>query len=297
MHKDGHRIHIALTLSPIRNEQQEIAGVSIMVRDISAKKRAEEELHRYKAHLEEEVAARTEQLQAANKELEAFAYSVSHDLRVPLRAIDGFSRIVIDDYRDKLDDEGKRLLGVVRDNVQRMAQLIDDILALSRTGRAEMAVTPVDMAALAQAVVDELKPAMEGRAITVTIGDLPAVEGDRNLLRQVFINLLANAIKFTRPRTHAVIEIGGHTEGAEHVYYVRDNGVGFDMQFAQKLFGAFQRLHGVDEFEGTGIGLAIVKRIVTRHGGRVWADAVVDQGATFQFSLPQREGNHDRLQP
>ena len=295
--KDGRQIHISLTLSPIRNEQQAIIGVSIIARDISAKKRAEEELHRYKTHLEEEVAARTEQLQAANKELEAFAYSVSHDLRVPLRAIDGFSRIVIDEYHDKLDDEGKRLLGVVSNNAQRMGQLIDDILALSRTGRTDMAVSPVDMNALAHQSVNELQSSMEGRAITINIGDLPPAQGDRNLLRQVFINLLTNAIKFTRPRTQAIIEISGRTEGGEQVYSVKDNGVGFDMQYAQKLYGVFQRLHGVDEFEGTGIGLAIVKRIVTRHGGRTWAEAVVDQGATFHFSLPRKEENHDGPQP
>ncbi|HEY0846567.1 MAG TPA: PAS domain S-box protein [Noviherbaspirillum sp.] len=295
--KDGRAIHVALTLSPIRDEHGDITGVSIIARDISEKKRAEQELQRYKDHLEEEVAARTEQLQAANKELESFSYSVSHDLRVPLRAIDGYSRMVLDLYSASLDDEGKRLLRVIRENVERMGVLIDDILAFSRMGRAAMSRAEVDMRALAQDVIDELKPTATGRAIRFVVGDLPPATGDRNLLRQVLTNLLANAIKFTRPRPQATIEIDGDIKGDQCIYSIMDNGVGFDMQYADRLFGVFQRLHGIDEFEGTGIGLAIVKRIVERHGGRVWAEGVVDRGATFRFALPRKEDNDDRPEP
>lgn len=182
---------------------------------------------------------------------------------------------------------------MVSDNVRRMGQLIDDILALSRMGRAQINIVDVDMKTLAQEVIEELGPATEGREIRIDIGDLPPVAGDRNLLRQVFVNLLANAIKFTRTRPLATIEVRGSVEGGECHYLIRDNGVGFEMQYVDKLFGVFQRLHSVEEFEGTGIGLAIVRRIVTRHGGRAWAEAEVDRGATFHFALPTREECHD----
>lgn len=245
-----------------------------------AKQRLEE-----RKRAEKELIKRTKQLEAANKELEAFSYSVSHDLRAPLRAIDGFSRVMLEDYSDKFDDEGKRYLKIIRDNTQKMGQLIEDLLALSRLGRKQMEISEIDMAKLAKEVYDELKITTPERTIQLDIKTLPPAHGDQSMIRQVFVNLISNAIKFTRPREKAVIEICGVTEGNENVYYVKDNGVGFDMQYVNKLFGVFQRLHSADEFEGTGVGLAIVQRIVHRHGGRVWAEGKVNEGATFYFTL------------
>jgi len=267
----------------------EIASISLnnnWTLDELAKSEAEvkklnEELNRHAAEIEE-----------ANKELEAFAYSVSHDLRAPLRAIDGFSRSLLDGYADKLDDEGKRLLNVVGDNAQKMGQLIDDILAFSRAGRQGMSVSEVDMENLARVALDDLQQAAAGRDLAVEVKPLPPARGDFSMLLQVWINLLTNAIKFTRPKPAARIEVGCIAEGTELVYYVKDNGAGFNMQYADKLFGVFQRLHRADEFEGTGVGLAIVKRIIAKHGGRVWAEGKVNEGATVYFSLPTKEKDH-----
>ncbi|MBU1969268.1 MAG: two-component sensor histidine kinase [Gammaproteobacteria bacterium] len=254
---------------------------------------AEKEVRTLKEKLEARVTERTSQLEAANKELEAFSYSVSHDLRSPLRAIDGFSSILLENYSAKLDDEGKRLLGVVRDNTSHMGQLIDDILQFSRTGRAELASVVVDMDRLVRDVLHELRHLTMGSTLQVEIGHLPAVRGDSAMLRQVFVNLLTNAIKFSRTRDTPRIGIGAEVKERETVYYVKDNGVGFDLQHSDKMFGAFERLNNVNEFEGTGIGLAIVKRIVTRHGGRVWAEGKVNEGATIYFALPNKENDHE----
>jgi len=229
------------------------------------------------------------QLAASHKDLESFSYSVSHDLRAPLRAIDGFSRILLEDYAGKLDDEGRRLLTVVRDNTQKMGQLIDDILAFSRAGRAATSASEIDMDELAAEVFDELKPSATGRTVNVQIHPLPPACVDRAMMRQVLSNLLSNAVKFTRTRGIANIEVSGQAEGVENIYLVRDNGVGFDPQYAHKLFGVFQRLHSAEEFEGTGIGLAIVKRIIDKHGGRVWAETKPGEGALFYFSVPGRK--------
>ena len=245
-----------------------------------AKQRLEE-----RKRAEKELIKRTKQLEAANKELEAFSYSVSHDLRAPLRAIDGFSRVMLEDYADKFDDEGKRYLKIIRDNTQKMGQLIEDLLALSRLGRKQMEVSEIDMAKLAKDVFDELKATAPERAIQLDIKTLPFVHGDQSMVRQVFVNLISNSIKFTRPKEKAIIEVDGRTEGNENIYYVKDNGVGFDMQYVNKLFGVFQRLHSAEEFEGTGVGLALVQRIIHRHGGRVWAEGKVNEGATFYFTL------------
>jgi two-component system NtrC family sensor kinase len=233
-----------------------------------------------------QLAQRTTQLEAANKELEAFSYSVSHDLRTPLRAIDGFSHMLLDGYADKLDEEGKRLINVVRSNTQRMAQLIEDILQFSRTGRLEMTLSEIDMSKMAREAFKELQPAGADTRLHFENGQLHFARGDRAMLRQVFMNLLSNAIKFSRSNETPKISLGSSIEGNEAIYYVKDNGVGFNMQYADKLFGVFQRLHSVNEFEGTGIGLAIVKRIIDRHGGRVWAEGRVGEGATFYFTLP-----------
>jgi light-regulated signal transduction histidine kinase (bacteriophytochrome) len=232
------------------------------------------------------VRERTAQLEAANKELEAFSYSVSHDLRAPLRAIDGFSRIVQEDYAGKLNDEGRRLLGIIRDNSRKMAQLIDDLLEYSRLGRKPLSTAEIDMKRLVEKVLGELQMSGE-RPSRLEIGALPLAHGDAVLVKQAWANLLGNAVKFSSKRDRPLIEVNGHENGAENVYCVKDNGAGFDMKYYDKLFGVFQRLHSEEEFEGTGVGLAIVQRVVTRHGGRVWAEGKVDQGAAFYFSLPK----------
>lgn len=220
------------------------------------------------------------------KELESFSYSVSHDLRTPLRAIDGFSKILIEDYEDKLDDEGKRLLKVVRSNTERMGNLIDDILQFSRMGRQELSLAPVDMEYLVRMVFAELQPVFAGRDVQLELASLPPTLADAALIRQVLINLLTNAIKFTQPRAVAIIQVSAAADGTQNVFCVRDNGVGFDMKYVDKLFGVFERLHANHEFEGTGIGLAIVRQIVIRHGGKVWAEGKLGEGAAFYFTLP-----------
>ena len=243
-------------------------------------------IQRLNADLERRVAERTAQIEAGIKELEAFTYTVSHDLRTPLRAIGGFSRILEEDYGDKLDDEARRLIGVVCENARKMGQLIDDLLTFSRVGRNSMAATGINMEALARSALAEIgATAATGRA-RIEIHPLPEAHGDPVLIKQVWTNLLSNAIKFSGKRDQPLIEVSAHDDGADAVYCVKDNGAGFDMQYYKKLFGVFQRLHGDDEFPGIGVGLAIVRRIVSRHGGRVWAEGKVGEGATFYFTLP-----------
>lgn len=244
-------------------------------------------------NLNVELGRRAAELEAANRELEAFSYSVSHDLRAPLRAIEGFSRVLVEDHAARLDAEGHRVLGVVTENTRRMGELIDDLLGFSRISRKEIEPTVIDMTRLAQAVVAECRQLEPDRDVTVTIDPLPVARGDLPMIRQALANLVSNAFKFTRPRPDARIEIGGEEGPTETTYLVRDNGVGFDPRYSDQLFKVFQRLHGSTEFEGTGIGLAIVARVAHRHGGRVWADGTEGGGATFAFALPRNGGTGD----
>ena len=277
-------------------ERPEPAAISTAVHDITRSERAGDTLRKYLDGLEQIVAERMAELTAANTrlkeangELEGFAYSVSHDLRAPLRVIDGFSRILLEDYADKLDSEGRRLIYAMRNNTAQLGNLIDDILTFSRISHTEIDRTPLDMEALVRATLaGPLAAAVAGRALTIDIGPLPPAHGDRAMLGRVWANLLDNAIKFTAPKPDARIEVGATAGAGKTVYYVRDNGVGFDTQRAGKLFRIFQRLHG-REFDGTGIGLALVKRIVARHGGRAWAEGKVGDGAVIYFALPNQK--------
>jgi PAS domain S-box-containing protein len=275
------------SFSPIRSKEGVIVGSVVVGRDVTERKQAEQQIKRLNEDLERRVAERTAELQVSNKELESFAYSVSHDLRAPLRAVDGFSRILLEEYAPELCSEVQRYLNIVRKNAVQMGELIDRLLALSRLGRQALRKEPVDFRSLVRQVLEELAPDQDGRQIEIVVGDLPVCEADPGLLKQVFVNLLSNALKYTRRREQARIEIGSFVTPQDRpAMFVRDNGTGFDMRYADKLFGVFQRLHSAEEYEGTGVGLAIVHRIVTRHGGRVWAEAAVDKGAAFYFSLP-----------
>lgn len=239
-----------------------------------------------KKRLEENVRERTEELKIANRELEAFSYSVSHDLRAPLRAVSAFTQALLSDHTGHLNDEGRRLLQNVNAGAAHMDRLITDLLRLSQLNRQPLHKQPTRFSELVQGVIDGMTHERAGRNIEFVIADFPTWQVDQGLMRQVFVNLISNAIKFTRERDKARIEIGYRMDGATLVCFVKDNGVGFNMKYMNKLFGVFQRLHSADQFEGTGVGLSIVRRIVERHGGKVWVDGQQDQGATFYFSLP-----------
>ncbi|WP_414513946.1 AAA family ATPase [Nostoc sp. PCC 9305] len=282
---DGREIPVSQMIIAHKATDGSLEYFSTIMRDISALKAVEAEVRQLNAELEERVIQRTEQLQAANKALEAFSYSVSHDLRAPLRAIVGFARMMQEDYGKQLDTEANRYLKIMRENAKRMGELIDDLLNLSRLDRKEISRQPVLFNEIIQQVLSDLASDLQGRQIEFAIADLPICQADPSLLKQVWINLLSNAIKYTRYKSPAYIQVGYELMDGEGVYFIRDNGAGFDMQYADNLFGVFQRLHREQDFAGTGIGLAIVQRIIQRHGGRIWAEAAIDRGATFYFTL------------
>jgi PAS domain S-box-containing protein len=260
-------------------------GIFILSLDITQRKQSERDIQRFASELEERVVERTAQLEAANQELEAFSYSVSHDLRSPLRTVDGFSQAVLEDFGDQLPQEGQRFLHIIREGAQKMAALIDDLLKFSRLGRAAMHLETVDTAAMVLSVVKDFRPEDAESPAQVEVGPLPASHGDPALLRQVWINLISNALKYSRNRDTPVIEIGCDSADGRNVFFIKDNGTGFDMRYADKLFGVFQRLHRAEDYEGTGVGLALVQRIVHRHGGKVWVTAEPDHGCQFFFTL------------
>ncbi len=250
-------------------------------------KEAETAIRQSRDELEARVQERTAELRKVNNELDAFSFSVSHDLRRPLRTVAGFADLLVSAYAGKLPGEAQELLAGIKDGTLRMNQLIDDLLNLSRIDRQPLVPRSVNLTALARKTIDELRAEQQGREMDIRVADLPDCMGDPALLRQVFVNLLSNAMKFTGKRPVAFIEVGFNTEGKQTIYFVRDNGAGFDMQYAGKLFGVFQRMHSSETFAGTGVGLSIVQRIIRRHGGKIWAEAAVDHGATFYFTLPQ----------
>ena len=284
---DDHEVRHIQAVEAVRtNADGQIEWVVGTNLDVTERRLADEKIQQLNAWLEQRVRDRTSQLEATNRELEAFSYSVSHDLRAPLRAVIGFVRLIQNIYADALDAEGHRLLGVVAGEALRMGRLIDDLLEFSRMGRQQMAHTSIDMAAMVCAEFESLTLASTEAAPCLILKPLPQAQGDPVMLRQVFANLIGNAVKFTRRQASATIEVGGTSHEGWTTYYVKDNGVGFDEKYSHKLFGVFQRLHSADHFEGNGVGLALVQRIVHRHGGQVRAEGKPDAGATFYFTLP-----------
>ena len=280
-----HGAWIEVTGGPLKDKSGALRGGGVAFRDITQRREDERKIRELNEDLEEKVARRTAELEAANHELEAFTYSVSHDLRAPLRHIGGFSRILVEDFGPAMDPEARVHLQRIEDGVRRMGLLVDELLNLARVGRHALKLQTTDLNTVVEEVVSLLQPEVGDRVVIWKIEKLPPMECDPILVKQVFQNLLANALKFSRRRDQAVIEIGYRQEGEEQVILVGDNGVGFSMKYKDKLFGVFQRLHRPEDFEGTGIGLATVQRIVHKHGGRVWAEAELDKGATFYFTL------------
>ncbi len=284
--KDGSQFYVSISISPLRDLQGNVVGSSAIARDITERKRAEAEIQKLNAELEDRVQQRTSELEVANKELEAFSYSVSHDLRAPLRSLDGFSQILLEEYGEKFEGEGRDFLKRLRGASQQMGHLIDALLQLSRVSRSEMERTTVNLSDMARQIATELQKTAPDRLVQFDIAQNVTALGDARLLHAALQNLIGNAWKFTSKREEARIDFGVVKKDGKRVFFVRDNGAGFEMQYANKLFGAFQRLHSVAEFEGSGIGLATVQRIVRRHGGSVWAEGEPNVGATFYFTLP-----------
>jgi PAS domain S-box-containing protein len=278
--------HRQVNAAPVKDAAGRIIGAISVVRDITELKESEKKIKQLNEELEQRVIERTEQLEAANKELEAFSYSVSHDLRAPLRAIHSYTKILLEEYENKLDNEGKRLFGIVYSSASQMGELIDDLLNLSRIGRSSMSLSLVDMKKIVRTAYDELITQKEKDKIVFKIEKMDKANVDNILIKQVWINLLSNSIKYSSKKENPEISIGSYIRDNMIIYFIKDNGVGFDMTYKHKLFGVFQRLHTEKEFEGNGVGLAIVQRIINRHGGKVWADGEVGKGATFYFSLP-----------
>jgi PAS domain S-box-containing protein len=286
--KDGSFYWVDTTIVPFLDEQGKPRQYVAIRADITERKRVEQEVRQLNADLERRVRERTTELEAANQELEAFSYSVSHDLRAPLRGVDGYVRILKEDYADRLDAEGNRLLEVVSSEARRMGQLIDDLLAFSRLGRQQMQSATIDLAALTRSVFERLTATAPNPTVRLELKSLPSALGDQAMLRQVFANLIGNAVKFTRHQAVPIVEVGGSIRNGELTCYIKDNGVGFDEAYGHKLFGVFQRLHSEADFEGTGVGLALLQRVIQRHGGRVWAEGKLNHGATFYFTLPTK---------
>lgn len=284
---ESRRTAMSVTAFPIANANHVIEHVAITYRDDTEVMQAQLRLQAESEQLEQHILNRTCELEEANEELEAFTYSVSHDLRAPLRAIDSFAALLTQDRQLQLSDESTGYLGRIRAATTRMSDLINDLLAFSRLGKQALKPKAVAPSELVRQVLEELEPKMRGRALAIHFGNMPECQADPSLLREVFLNLLDNAIKFTGKRTQARIEVGARIEDDQLVWYVADNGVGFDMAHYDRLFGVFSRLHSVEEFEGTGVGLALVQRIVKRHGGAIWAKGDVGKGATFYFTLGQ----------
>jgi len=288
------RLHGVRTLHtmkiPIVDDQgrpEYLLGIS---EDITARKEADQEIQR----LNHELMTYTAQLEVTNRELESFSYTVSHDLRAPLRAIDGFARMLEEDYAKQISETGRRWLTVIRDNSRRMGKLIDDLLGFSRLGRKPLEAVELDMTAIVREVKEEMGESAFSPRVEVRISSLGKARADRSLIKQVWANLLSNAVKYSGPQSEPLVEVFQLERDGETIYGVRDNGVGFDMRYYEKLFGVFERLHSDQEFSGTGVGLAIVQRIVVRHGGRVWAESKLNEGATFYFTLGKKNGSADR---
>jgi PAS domain S-box-containing protein len=283
--KDGTLINVSLTISPIKDKFGRIVGISSVARDISERQKSEQAI----ADLNRGLEARNQKLAEANNELEAFTYSVAHDLRAPLRHIQGFSKMLTEDFGVQMSSDAKECVHDIVESARRMGELVDDLLGLARVGRQELRMQVAGLNSVVEEALRELKDEQKDRDIRWDIGDLPYADCDPALMKQVFFNLLSNAVKYTRPRTPAVIEVGQTTIEGQQVIFIRDNGVGFSMKYADRLFGVFQRLHRREDFEGTGVGLATVRRIIQKHGGRIWAEAELDKGATFYLSLVEAQ--------